>query len=218
MKKAKEIVRTKFEHSYKYADHLGNICADVDSTMVCQTYFNRQSHLKIVQEAPDESTAVSSAMNIFDNLPALKPPDATVVHDELDAYLSIARDLDVKDGIRWWHERKHLYPHLYRMALDYLSIPGKLWPFLFATGCSQYMYVITATSVDVERIFSQGRILLSHVRSRLSVQSTRALLCVGVWSLMDYVKDDDVKAAASLPEVDGDEEELPAGWDSVYIT
>lgn len=31
---------------------------------------------------------------------------------------------------------------------------------------------------------------------------------------MGYVKDDDVKAAAVLPEVNGEEEELAADWDS----
>ena len=79
-----------------------------------------------------------------------------------------------------------------------------------------YIYIpFAATSVDVERTFSQGRLLLSHVRSRLSVQSTRALLCVGIWSLLGYGKDDDVKAAAVLPAVDGKEEELADDWDSI---
>jgi hypothetical protein len=36
-----------------------------------------------------------------------------------------------------------------------------------------------------------------------------------VWSLLGYVKDSDVKAAAVLPEVDGDEEELADGWDAI---
>lgn len=72
-----------------------------------------------------------------------------------------------------------------------------------------------ATSVDVERTFSQGRLVLSHVRSRLSVQSTRALLCLGVWSLMGYVKDSDIEAAAILPEVDGEEEALANDWDDI---
>ena len=72
----------------------------------------------------------ASSENIFDNLPALEP-EATVLQDELDTYLSMPQELDVKDGLRWWHEHKHLYPHLYRMALDYLSIPGNS-PFLFA--------------------------------------------------------------------------------------
>jgi hypothetical protein len=70
-------------------------------------------------------------------------------------------------------------------------------------------------SVDVERTFSQGRLLLSHVRSRLSVQSMCALLWIGVWSLLGYVQDSDVKSAAVLPEVDGAEEELADDWDSL---
>jgi hypothetical protein len=72
-----------------------------------------------------------------------------------------------------------------------------------------------ATSVNVERVFSKGRILLSHLRSRLSVQSTRALMCLGVWSKMGYVKDTDVKSATILPEVDGEEEELAENWDRI---
>lgn len=72
-----------------------------------------------------------------------------------------------------------------------------------------------ATSVDVKRTFSQGRLVLSEVRNRLSVQSTRALMCLGVWSLMGYVHDSDVNAAALLPEVDGDENELDVDWDAV---
>ncbi len=32
---------------------------------------------------------------------------------------------------------------------------------------------------------------------------------------MGYVKDEDVKAAAVLPEVDGEEEELSMDWDSL---
>lgn len=74
-----------------------------------------------------------------------------------------------------------------------------------------------ATSVDVERVFSQGRIVLSHLRSRLSVQSTRALMCLGVWSHLGFVKDSDIKAAIALPEIPADEKEgdLLDGWDSI---
>ena len=66
-------------------------------------------------------------------------------------------------------------------------------------------------------MFSQGRILLSHLRNRLSVQSTRAFMCVGVWSHLGYVKDSDIKAIVSLPEVPANEWEdhLVAGWDTV---
>lgn len=74
-----------------------------------------------------------------------------------------------------------------------------------------------ATSVDVERVFSQGRLLLSHVRSRLSVQSTRALMCLGSWSIRGFVKDFDIRAVTVCPEVarNDSEEELPIDWDAM---
>jgi hypothetical protein len=73
----------------------------------------------------------------------------------------------------------------------------------------------TATSVDVERVFSKGRLVLSHVRNGLSVQSTRALMCLGAWSKMGLVRDKDVMEAARLPDVNGSEAELDSYWDNV---
>ena len=76
------------------------------------------------------------------------------------------------------------------------------------------MYV--ATSVDVERLFSRGRIVLSHVRNRLSSQSVRALLCLGSWSSMGLVKDVDVKKVVVMDDVNGDVDVvLPDGWDAI---
>ena len=67
-------------------------------------------------------------------------------------------------------------------------------------------------------MFSKGWILLSHVRNRLSVESTQALMCLGAWSLMGYVKDNDVKSVTVLPDVEGEEEEpLAENWDSIII-
>ena len=54
----------------------------------------------------------------------------------------------------------------------------------------------------MERLFSRGHLLLSHTPSRLSAQTTRALLCLGSWSLAGLVKDDDVKAVAVLDDVE----------------
>ena len=76
-------------------------------------------------------------------------------------------------------------------------------------------HFVSATSVDVERTFSQGHLILSHVRSRLSVQSTRALLCLGVWSTMGFVCDSDILPAVLLPELDGEEDELANDWDAM---
>ena len=47
--------------------------------------------------------------------------------------------------------------------------------------------------------------MLSHVRNHLSVQSTRALLCLCYWSKLGFIRLDDLNAAASLPDVTKDE-------------
>ncbi|TFK81278.1 hATC-domain-containing protein [Polyporus arcularius HHB13444] len=100
--------------------------------------------------------------------------------DELDRYLKADIE-DVKDPIAHWNESKKLYPRLSQMALDYHAIPP--------------------TSVEVERVFSRGRLLLSHVRSALSPATTRAVLCLGQWSLLELVHKDDLEAVAQLPEL-----------------
>jgi hypothetical protein len=74
--------------------------------------------------------------------------------------------------------------------------------------------IFSATLIDVECVFSQGRLLLLHVRSRLSVQSTCALLCLGQWSVLGLVKDCDIKACVKLDEV-AEEEDLLDDWDTV---
>ena len=61
--------------------------------------------------------------------------------------------------------------------------------------------IASATSVDVERLFSCGQLVLSHTYSRLSVASTHALLCLGSWSLAGLVRNEDVEAAVKLDEV-----------------
>ena len=60
-------------------------------------------------------------------------------------------------------------------------------------------------SVDVECVFSKGRLLLSHVWNGLSVQSTRTSICLGAWSRFGLVKDHDVMEVVRLPEVNGTE-------------
>jgi hypothetical protein len=42
-------------------------------------------------------------------------------------------------------------------------------------------------------------------------------MCVGAWSQMGFVKDNDVKAVATLPEVDASTEEiLLEDWDVIW--
>lgn len=56
-------------------------------------------------------------------------------------------------------------------------------------------------SVDVERVFSKGRLILSHICNRLSVETTRALMCLGNWSKQGHIPDNVMKAASKLLDV-----------------
>jgi len=133
-------------------------------------------------DSEDSVQLVSPSGNIFDNLLSLAPLKSSGVVDEIGLYLSVETE-NVMDPIKWWCEKRKTYPRLSRMALDYLTIP--------------------ATSVDVERLFSHGRIILTDTRSGLSVASKRALLCLGSWISMGLVRDGDVNAVASLDEIQG---------------
>ena len=43
---------------------------------------------------------------------------------EILEYLKLPVE-NVKDPLKWWVDNQYVYPNLYHMALDYLSIPGK---------------------------------------------------------------------------------------------
>lgn len=49
-----------------------------------------------------------------------------------------------------------------------------------------------ASSVAVERTFSRGRILISHLRNRLRAETIRALMCFGDWSREDYISNEEL--------------------------
>ncbi len=70
-------------------------------------------------------------------------------------------------------------------------------------------------------MFSRGRLLISHIRNRLTAQTSRALMCLGQWSLHGFIHDTDVQDVARLPELskdecrDDDDFLMPAGWDKI---
>ena len=66
-------------------------------------------------------------------------------------------------------------------------------------------------------LFSKGQILLSHLHAQLSVQSLHALMCVGEWSQMGFVKDSDVRAAMMIAKVGDNEEKLTEDWDFIKL-
>jgi hypothetical protein len=66
------------------------------------------------------------SLNVYDNLPALTTFASTTPTDELTRYLrDDIENINIGDALQWWADKEHLYPRLSRMALDYLSIPGK---------------------------------------------------------------------------------------------
>jgi hypothetical protein len=72
-----------------------------------------------------------------------------------------------------------------------------------------------ATTVDIERVFSRGRLILPHVCNHLAVQSTHTSLYVGIWSLLGLVKDSDIKMSVGKDDVVGEEKDLPENWDVI---
>lgn len=67
-------------------------------------------------------------------------------------------------------------------------------------------------------MFSRGRLILTHTRSRLSAQTSRAIVCLGSWSTLDMVKTSDLAVALkAVPDsVEGDTDTLmEGGWDDV---
>lgn len=164
---------------------------------------------------------------MFDNMFDDDPLDERApAKSELQRYLETPPEkIRPDEALQWWRENQGAFPHLSRMAMDYLTIPGE---FFGLTNLSWIFNVSTfiATSVDVERVFSKGRILLSHVRNRLSAQTTRAVLCVGSWSLLQeeheglmLIHPDDVLAVTKEPELEEEEadKELVEDWDRIAI-
>lgn len=104
---AKEIVRNEFDRNYRFRD-------DVLATDATDT---------------NERITASSATttNLFDDIAAFRTPaDGSGTVDELTRYLSAApEDVKNEDILNWWYSQKHIYPHLYRMALDYHTVPCK---------------------------------------------------------------------------------------------
>jgi hypothetical protein len=101
-----KILRDEFDRSYRFRDEVTLTTGPVDTS-----------------EAP--------AKNLFDNLPAFRTISFGE-QDELTRYLStVPEDVKNEDVLKWWYEHKHVYPHLYRMALDYHTVPCKYNSFFF---------------------------------------------------------------------------------------
>ena len=142
--------------------------------------------------------------------------------DELEHYLAAEPDVTIENTLAWWvsPERRAMYPALSRMARCYLTIPRKF----DASQHRSASYILNthvATSIGVERLFSKGRIIVTHLRNGLSAASIRALMCLNNWAPLGLVHNSDVLAVtmedpSKDPEADEDLEEL-WGLDAWYM-
>jgi hypothetical protein len=77
---------------------------------------------------PKSKTSDIGGFASFGDLSVTSAPHAS----EIQEYLSFPVD-NIKEPLKWWVDNKNVYPNLHRMALDYLSIPGK--SYYFITQC-----------------------------------------------------------------------------------
>lgn len=75
---------------------------------------------------------------------------------ELDKYMQEPLIDRREDPLKWWHERKHIYPNLYTFVIKRLCV--------------------TATSVPCERIFSEAGQIITLKRNRLDTKKASKLI------------------------------------------
>lgn len=87
--------------------------------------------------------------------PTLSTPTSEAI-EEIDRYISEPL-LDRKsDPLKWWNNRRNIYPNLFEMMLLRLCVPS--------------------SSVPCERIFSKAGYTISERRSRLSLKNVEILM------------------------------------------
>ena len=80
---------------------------------------------------------------------------------EIDDYFKSGRVKKSTDILQWWKTNQHVYPRLSKMARDILSI--------------------MATSVPSEQLFSNSKLILSKLRSKLDIESIKDFNCIHSW-------------------------------------
>jgi hypothetical protein len=130
----------------------------------------------------------SSSKNYFAELDTFTS-DPTA-GDALDEWLSSPPLGTVADPISWWTAMDAAGHPLARMALDFLSTPGRYAVHCHLRKCScQFV----ATSTDCERAFSRGGLTVSKMRHSLSDESVRAATVLGSWcSLPDAIPREEI--------------------------
>lgn len=112
---------------------------------------------------PDVSTpSTTTTTNRFLQYLEEQDEDIQTIDDEYEHYCKQPQ-IKVQDARKWWMEasQQQLYPNLSQMALDILSIPGM--------------------SAEPERTFSATKLIITDIRTRLSIKMIQALACLKSW-------------------------------------
>ena len=113
---ARELVNEEFKSEYAaYVPPISAPSAKKRKRKVNVIYFH------IVLQALTHLQAVYDDDKF--SLDKLSDVETTSLKNKLDAYLD-APCVDTDDPLGWWSENRHIYPRLWRMARDYLTIPG----------------------------------------------------------------------------------------------
>lgn len=116
--------------------------------------------------------------------------------DALEEYLATPPTKSITDPIGYWE--LHLRASkkdpgaqaLGRMALNFLTIPGKLIAHHTFQKKLVSRFYPTATSTDAERAFSRGGLTVSRLRHSLGDASIRASALLGSWARVDGLVDE----------------------------
>ena len=74
-------------------------------------------------------------------------------------------------------------------------------------------------TVDIKWIFNCDYLLLFYICNWLSAETMQAILCIGKWSCIEFIKDKDMLKVTSKAynENDPSLDAVPKGWNSITI-
>ncbi|GES91264.1 zinc finger BED domain-containing protein RICESLEEPER 2-like [Rhizophagus clarus] len=122
---------------------------DVDDSETPRQYFQRLKKRRLNHDDTSRRSSITSSISSVSN-----------VSDELDRYLALQIDENVKP-LLWWKAHEHEFSTLAKISRDYLSIQ--------------------ATSVACEQAFSVAGNTITKTRNRLNPETARATLCAKSW-------------------------------------
>ncbi|TFK18197.1 hypothetical protein FA15DRAFT_603730 [Coprinopsis marcescibilis] len=112
-----------------------------------------------------------------------EPTTSTTPYDHITTYLKeplVASNVITAAGgyTKWWHMSQSNRPTISKMALTYVTTPGKC---LF-TSTERSFIPFVASSIDAERAFSIGRRQINFMQHNMSSTSFRGKMASGSWS------------------------------------